>query len=119
MNSKIINMAEKIKDAEDRFLESLFESEPVADNGFSSAVMKKINRQLWLRRLTLPCAAVIGGIIAFKPLAGLVTALANFWTLVPDDILSGAAASIPQVQTILLGAILLVAGLLGARLLED
>ena len=69
MKSKIINMAEKIKDAEDRLLESLFESPPLADDGFSTGIVRKINRQMWFRRLTLPFAAVIGGVIAFKPLA--------------------------------------------------
>ena len=119
MKSKIINMAERIKDAEDRFLESLFESPPVADDGFSARVVGKINRQLWLRRLTLPIAAVIGGTIAFKPLAGLVGMAANFWTLVPDELISGAASSIPQLQTMILGAVLLVVGLVSMRLLED
>ena len=112
-------MAERIKDAEDRFLESLFESPPVADDGFSARIVRKINRQIWIRRLTLPLAAVIGGAIAFKPLTGLVSAIANFWVLVPDEIVSGATSSIPQFQTMAMGAILLAVGLIGVRLLED
>jgi hypothetical protein len=119
LKSKIINMAEKIKDAEDRLLESLFESPPLADDGFSAGIVGKINRQLWLRRLTLPVAAVIGGVVAFKPLAGVVTTLANFSSLIPEDLVSGAASSIPQFQTIVLGAVLLLAGLVGMRMLED
>ncbi len=119
MTSKIINMAEKIKDAEDRLLESLFESPPLADDGFSARVVRKVNRQLWVRRLTLPIAAVIGGVIAFKPLAGLVTALANLSSLIPQDLINSATSSIPQFQTVVLGAILLAVGLLSLRLLED
>jgi len=112
-------MAERIKDAEDRLLESLFESAPIADAGFSEHVMRRINRQLWIRRLTLPVATVIGGLIAFKPLAGLLAVLANLSTVIPTDTVSLAASSIPQMQTILLGAVLLGAALLGARMLED
>lgn len=119
MKSKIINMAEKIKDAEDRLLESLFESVPLADDGFSAGIVRTIKRRLWFRRLTLPFAAVIGASIAFKPLAALVSTLANFSSLIPADIVSGAASSIPQFQTIVLGAILLVVGLISMRMLED
>ena len=54
MISKIINMADKIKDAEDRLLESMFESPPLADDGFSVEIVRKVNRKLWFRRLTLP-----------------------------------------------------------------
>lgn len=118
MKSKIINMAEKIKDAEDRLLESLFESPPLADDGFSAAVVRKVNRQLWFRRLTLPVATAIGAAIAFKPLAALVHTLANFSALIPEDIVIGATSSIPQFQTIVLGAILLVVGLVSMRMLE-
>ena len=60
MTSKIINMADKIKDADDRLLESMFAAEPIADAGFSVRIVKKIRRRLWVRRLALPLAAVIG-----------------------------------------------------------
>ena len=119
MKSKIINMAEKIKDAEDRLLESIFDSEPVADDGFSVSVVRKINRQLWLRRLMLPSAAVFGGVIAFKPLTGLVLALSNLSSLIPEAAINSAASSIPQLQTIVLGAILLAVGLMGVRMIEE
>jgi hypothetical protein len=112
-------MAEKIKDAEDRLLESLFESPPVADDGFSIKNVRKVNRPMWLRRFTHPLAAVIGGAIAFKPLTGLVTILSGLSTMIPTDLVSGATSSIPQFQTIVLGAILLGVGLLSMRLLEE
>lgn len=119
MKSKIINMAEKIKDPEDRMLEALFASSPVADDGFSKRVVRKLQRRLWVRRLTLPVAAIIGGAIAFKPLAGLVSLLANLSTLVPKELVNVTAGSIPQAPVVVLGAILLLAVLLGMRFLED
>ena len=112
-------MADKIKDAEDRLLESMFESPPLADDGFSVEIVRKVNRKLWFRRLTLPVAAVVGGAIAFKPLTGLVTTLANLSSLIPQDLVSGATSSIPQFQTIVMGAILLAVGLVSIRLLEN
>ena len=112
-------MAERIKDAEDRLLESLFDSKPVADDGFSVAVVRKVNRRLWVRRFTLPIAVTIGGAIAFKPLAGLVTALSSLSTLIPQSTFSVATSSIPQLQIVVLGAALLAVALTGMRILED
>ena len=119
MTSKIINMAERLKDAEDRLLESLFESAPIADDGFSEQIVRRVNRQLWVRRLTLPIAAVIGGLIAFKPLVGLLSVIENLSGMISVDTAGLAASSMPQIQFIVLGAVLLGAALLGARMLED
>ena len=65
-------MAEKIKDAEDRMLESLFADGALADDGFSQAVVRRIRRQMWIRRLALPIAILVGGAIALEPLMQLV-----------------------------------------------
>ena len=119
MTSKIINMAERIKDAEDRILESMFDSTPIADNGFSTAIVRKIRRRLWLRRLALPVAAVIGGAIAIEPLAGFVTAAVRLSSLLPQELLTATAALVPQAPMIVLGAMLLAACLLGLRALDD
>ncbi|MBT8103796.1 MAG: hypothetical protein KJO95_12555 [Gammaproteobacteria bacterium] len=112
-------MAERIKDAEDRFLESLLDSAPVADDGFSARVVGKIRRRLWLQRLALPVAVLIGGGVAIKPLVGLVTAVAGLSSLLPKELLGVTTEVIPQMPTIVLGAMLLVACLLGLRTLED
>jgi len=112
-------MAERIKDAEDRLLESMFESVPVGDDGFSAKVVRKISRRLWLRRLILPVAAAIGALFAVKPLAGLVKALAGLSVLIPQDMVSTTTSMFPQAQTIVLGALLLAVCLLGLRTLED
>ncbi len=99
--------------------ESMFESVPVADDGFSIGVVRKVSRRLWLRRLTLPVAAVIGAMFAIKPLAGLVKALAGLSVLIPQDLVSTTTNMIPQAQVIVLGAMLLAACLLGLRTLVD
>jgi len=117
--SKIINMADRIKDAEDRMLESLFESAPIADDGFSNIVLRRIRRRLWARRLALPLATLIGASISFKPLAGLVSMLASLVALVPDELSVPVHDAIPQLPMLVLGAMLLATFLVGLRTLED
>ncbi len=119
MTSKIINMAEKLKDAEDRLLESMFRSEPIEDGGFSRRVVTRVRRRLWIQRLALPVAMLVGGVIAIKPATQLVIAASKLLTIVPQGMLSVPATWIPQMQIVVLGAMLLGAGLLGVRLLED
>jgi hypothetical protein len=112
-------MADKIKDADDRMLESMFAAEPIADNGFTVRVVKKIRRRLWLRRLALPVAAAIGGAIAIKPLADLVSIVASLSTLLPQELVNVSVEFIPQAQTIVLGVLLLGVCLLGLRSLSE
>ena len=119
MTSKIINMAEHIKDDADRMLESMFAGEPVADDGFSVRVVRKVRRRIWVRRLTLPIATLIGAAISFKPIAGLVTTLAGFAQLVPQDVIDLSHNALPQLPYIVLGAMLLATCLVGLRSLED
>ena len=129
MTSKIINMAEKLKDAEDRMLESMFAAEPVADDGFSSRVITKIRRRIWVRRLALPIAMVVGGAIAIKPASQVVIAATKLLTIVPQDVVVAPAEWLPQVQNIavsgsfmqtaLYGVLLLAVGLLGAKMLTE
>ena len=124
MTSKIINMAERIKDEQDRLLESIFESAPIADDGFSVSVVRRVRRRLWLRRLAIPLAALIGGAIAIKPLIGFVMAVANLSALIPPELINSATKLVPelsttQLPTIVLGAMLLAAILLGLRSLEE
>ena len=119
MISKIINMAEKMKDAEDRLLESMFQSEPIADDGFSSRIVTRIRRRMWLRRLALPIAMIVGGSVAIKPLAQLSVAATKLLTVIPMDFLEMPVAWIPEPQYVVLGAMLLAAAMLGVRMLEE
>lgn len=119
MTSKIINMAEKLKDAEDRLLESMFYSEPIADDGFSRRVVTRLRRRIWAQRLAIPVAILIGGAIAIKPATQLVIAASQLLTIVPQGLLDLPMAWLPQAQVVVLGAMMLGAALLGIRLLEE
>jgi len=123
LKSTIINMADRMKDAEDLKLESLFASDVIADDGFSTRVEKRIRRHLWVRRLALPVALVIGGSIAVKPLANLLTALFRFVSVLPDNVSSnfGVVSSIdlPQMSTFMMGGALVLVGVMIMRMLED
>jgi len=119
LTSKIINMAEKLKDAEDRLLESMFQSEPIADAGFSKRVVTHIRRRIWLRRLALPVAMIVGGVVAIKPVSELVLAATKLLTVIPQGMFDIPAVWVPQVWTVVLGAMLLAVGMLGMRMIED
>ena len=122
-------MAEKLKDAKDRLLEAMFRSEPIADEGFSGRVVARIRRRLWVQRLALPIAMLVGGAIAIKPASQLVAAASKLLAIVPQGLLDAPTTWIPQVQnvafgatltqTVVLGAMLLVAGVLGTRILIE
>ena len=112
-------MAEKIKDAEDEMLEALFRAEPIVDDGFSKRIVGKIRRRLWLRRLCIPIAAAIGGVIAIKPLSTLVASLYGIFAAMPTESIAANASWLPPVPYIVLGAMLLAVAMLGLRMLED
>lgn len=112
-------MADKIKDADDQMLEALFSAEPIADDGFSEQIVRRIRRRLWVRRVTLPAAAAIGTAISLKPLSMLTTMLFGFVSSLPGELVAVPTDWIPPLPMIVVGAMLLVAMLLGLRLLEE
>jgi hypothetical protein len=112
-------MAERIKDEKDRLLESMFASEPIADNGFSVKIVRKVRRRIWLRRLMLPSVTLIGALVAFKPLTQLVMVMAGLVQVIPQDVLDASAFVIPQLPMLVLGAMLLATCMVGLRMLED
>ncbi len=119
MTSKIINMAEHMKDAQDRMLESMFESAPIADNGFSAHVMRRVRRKMMLRMLSLPIAVLIGGVIAFKPFSAILGIAYQLLLQMPDEIVAGAVASLPTVQLLVTGGLVLCAAVFTMSMLED
>jgi hypothetical protein len=116
-------MAERMKDSEDIQLEALFASEPVANDGFSESIQQRIRRRMWIRRLTLPIAILVGGAIAAKPLAGLVAASLKLASLIPANVSGGlesvSASSLPQFTTVLLGGVLAFVFVMATRVLDE
>ena len=112
-------MADKIQDAEDRILESMFQSDVIDDDGFSDQVLRRMRRQLWVRRLALPIAIFIGLVIAIRPafeLVGLSSRL--FGSLVDSTAIPGAAL-MTQVPVLVVGGMILAFVMTTFRLFEE
>lgn len=103
-------MAERLKDKEDARLEALFRTAPVEDNGFSERVVARVRRGIWIRRWTLPLAALIGALIAAKPATQLLLAMTDILAMLPADVRNVELESLPQLATFIFGGT--VAGLL-------
>ncbi len=116
-------MVDRLKDNEDKLLESLFRSDPVPDNGFSLSVMSQIKRRLWIRRLTLPSAFVVGAAIALKPLSQLAVTFSKLLTLIPAKIPANVGGlslgDFPQISIVLLGGVLLAGMMMVGKMLEE
>jgi hypothetical protein len=112
-------MVDRLKDNEDKLLESLFRSDPVPDNGFSLKIVSEIKRRIWIRRLTLPAAFVVGAAIAVKPLSQLAVTFSKLLTLIPTNFGSLSLGDFPQISTVILGGLLLVAMMMVSKMLEE
>ena len=112
-------MAERLSDSTDRMLDAVFRSGPIADNGFSGAIVKRIRRRLWLERLTVPVAFVIGLAIAAKPALQLFDVLKPVLNVIPTDVTGLSVDMLPQLQTFALAGILLAGGMVLVRVLAD
>lgn len=104
-------MAEKTKDPTDRMLESMFRSEPIADDGFSKKVVSKIRRTIWVQRLALPIGMLIGAAIAVKPASELVAVAPRLFNLVPPEVMSVPMSFLPQLPIVVMGGMLVAVGL--------
>lgn len=101
-------MVDRIKDKEELRLEALFRSDPLPDIDFSAKVMARVRRQIWLRRLTMPIAIVLGGLIAFKPVTELVASVSKVMNVLPASLTNVSLElpslpvdSLPQISTYL------------------
>jgi len=104
-------MADKTKDPTDRLLESMFQSEPIADDGFSKKAVSRIRRAIWVRRLAMPIAMLVGAGIAAKPASELVMIAPRLLNLVPPEVMRVPMSILPQLPVVLLGGMLLAVGL--------
>jgi len=116
-------MADRMKDATDQKLESLFASDSIADGGFSARIEKRVSRQLWVSRLALPIAVIVGAAIAVKPLVAVVTVLSRFVAVLPSDLSSNlgslSSGNLPQLSTVIFGGMAALAFVMISRMLED
>jgi hypothetical protein len=112
-------MADKTSDVEDRLLESVFRAEPIADDGFCNRIVARIRRRIWLSRLAVPVAAVIGGAIAIKPAAALVKMLVQILGVAPAQIINVPLKFMPQIQLVVLGGMLFAVALVLLRFLDE
>lgn len=115
-------MADRLKDETDTALDSLFRSESVRDDGFSVRVVARVRRQMWVQRLSLPVAFVIGAVLSAKPLIQFANALPDLLGSVPAVGLSLerlSISSLPQTSTIIMGVMLLATALMASGMLEE
>lgn len=112
-------MVEYSKDDDDLALEALFASGPIADDGFSRKVVRRVRRRLLVRRLALPVAVSAGALIAAKPLLAVMVALKDFAALLPLDALPVPEQVIPQVSLWFVVSIAALAGLIFLPTLDD
>lgn len=119
-------MVDRLKDKEDLRLEAMFKSDPLPDLGFSKKVMTRVRRQMWISRLTMPVALVIGGSIAIKPASELVITMTKVFNVLPSNLtrvavdLPGLSVdSLPQMTTLCVSGLIALAALGFVRVLED
>jgi len=110
-------MTNRLKDAEDRLLEAMLRSEPMADHGFSRRVMRRIRRRLWLPPLILTTAILVGGGIALRPGLELAAAASKLLADLPPGLPQLLTPWFPPLQVMVLGAVSLIVMMLG--LVED
>mgnify|MGYP001823834575 FL=1 len=97
----------------------MFASSPIADDGFSALVVRRIRRKMMLRRMSLPLAALIGGAIAFKPLLALAGFAQQLLLQLPDELVAGATDSLPALQVVVTGGLLLLVAVMALSMIED
>ena len=112
-------MADKTSDAVDRLLASAFAAEPIADDGFSDRIVARLRRRVWVRRLALPVAVLVGAGIALKPAMQLFSALLPLLNVVPVELASAPMQVLPQLQLIVLGGMTFAAGIALVKMFEE
>ncbi len=119
MKSKIINMAEHLKDAEDRMLEALFAEEPIPDDGFSRQIVQRIRQKLWLRRVCITTALLLGGTVALQPTFALAGFIVRLLGNLSDELLGISLDTLPSIAMLAGGGILFVLTFVLLQMLED
>ena len=111
-------MADYVKENEDKALEALFRSEPIADDGFSRRVVARVRRRMWVRRLAVPLAAVAGAGIALPAIRDVVGVMADLGGLLPLEWLPVEVA-LPQASVVIMTVAVAMAAMFALPALED
>lgn len=103
------------------FFETL--TTPLEDEGFSANVVRRIRRRVWLRRVVLGTAVIVGGVLAFGPLSELSVLISGLPVLLSEGLVTVATswndpAWLAQNRMILIMAVL-AASIPGAIRLLD
>lgn len=106
---------------EDEWLSKAFSLEPVVDDGFSTAVMKRVRRKAWARRWTMPIATVIAAVVAAKPAIDLLLFVNNLFgkVLSQTELLSLPSGWVAQSATYMIAGALIVFGGVFMNALQD
>jgi hypothetical protein len=112
-------MVDKTSNAEDRYLESMFRSAEIPDDGFSKRTLFRIRRRIWINRLALPVAVVIGAVFAVEPVTQLVSALFPLLSVLPLEVVDVPMRYLPQLQTIVLGGMTFAAAVALFKVFEE
>ena len=103
-------MVEKLQDAEDRLFTALLRADEIGDEGFSNRVVARIRRDIWLRRLALPVAMLLGGAIALRSLFQLGSVFSVLNESLHVDAIALPATMVAQLPMILtVGCLMLIA----------
>ncbi len=107
-------------DAQDRLLRELLSHPPLADDGFSERVVRRIRRRAILARWLLPAAWTTGALVAAGPALALLGRLTATLASVPDWLPGPLSASVtPALGALLSGLVSAAAVAFAVRLLED
>lgn len=119
MTSKIINMADQQQDAADRMLETLFQVEDIPDAGFSDQVLRRLRRQVWVRRLALPIAMLVGAACAARPALELLHIGSDVVDQLAGRSLFESVAAATQWPVVLAAALVVAIAMVTFRLSEE
>lgn len=112
-------MAEKMRTAEDHMLETMFQPDVIADNGFSERALRRIRRQLWVRRLALPVAMIIGTAIAARPALQLLDIGSRLFGSLAESAAMHGSVLAAQIPILLFGGLALALVMATFRLFEE
>lgn len=111
---------------EENRLSELFEAltPPLADEGFSANVVRRIRRRVWLRRVVLGTAVIVGGALALGPLSELSVLVSTAPVLLSEGLVTVVTSWndpgwLAQNRVVLILALLAVASPGAIRLLDS